>query len=662
VIARGGTLAALALAIALAVAAPGHAAAHHRPRSAKCPAGGSTAGVCTVPRAPCVHADASIYAAHGLVCRGGRLAKGGLAVQRDGGAFAVDAKGHVELPEAEQAFIAAFAPLPGVKPIPGAVDLAHESDLTGPLTWIEHYLPRLTPPQQRAVRKVLTRIDTPPKLPRGAARASLVKDELLNIEQPKLEERISALTGITLPFKPTVWAGTPADLTIDPKKGFNLGLADPVQAPGGKVVGCKVRVLESLTESVPETLNTEGHELTHCFEFAAAGTVQKFNALPEFLVEGFAEWAGDQLEFEIKGVDDHDTRGESWVDNPWRSLFVREHDAFPLYDEMEEYLGGPSEVWKLLQPMVTAGSAKAVYEYLNATAGPDFQRDLATKSVFDPSLGEEWTFTGLGISTFTKPPLLTAVVGNGDSTTLGAAAYAGNRAKLRLDADVIDISGKAPGGVHLPEGSTIDPEPVRICIAPGGCTCPDGTDPTEADSERGLAIVAIWGQDAGNELTISGESLEEACAEGVPASVPTPSGGSGGRVRFENVQGQTLASFESKATCSLSGATLIAKLANRGGGQPLTVTLPGFTPGHSIRLSQFTDPAAGGPVVRYPPYTTDAPVIGGDGEPANAGDWGYDGGTRFSLAAILFLPGTETGGFADGSFNCASLAAGAPGG
>ncbi len=658
-IARAGLVAAVALSASLIVAAPGHGAAHHRP--AKCTTGGRTAGVCAVPNAPCVHADASIYAARGLVCRRGRLGKGGLAVQRDGGAFAVDAKGHVELPEAEQAFIAAFAPLSGVKPIPGAVDLAHESDLTGPLTWIEHYLPRLTPRQQRAVRKVLTRIDTPPQLPQGAARASLVKDELLDIEQPKLEERISALTGITLPFKPTVWAGTPADLTIDPKKGFNLGLADPVQAPGGKVVGCKVRVLESLTESVPETLNTEGHELTHCFEFAAAGSVQKFNALPEFLVEGFAEWAGDQLEFEIKGVDDHDTRGESWVNNPWRSLFVREHDAFPLYDEMEEYLGGPSEVWKLLQPMVTAGSAKAVYEYLNATAGPDFQRDLATKSVFDPSLGEEWTFTGLGISTFTKPPLLTAVVGNGDSTTLGAAAYAGDRAKLRLDADVIDISGKAPGGVHLPEGSTIDPEPVRICIAPGGCTCPDGTDPTEADSERGVAIVAIWGQDTGNELTISGESKDAACAKhaGGGGGGPAPAGG-GPAFRLKNINGGTIASFDSVASCSLKGGTLTAQLANLGGGKPLTVTLPGFTPGHPQQYS-FTDPANGGPTVRWPPYASDAAVEPDEEGPASAAYGSYDGGEKFFLDAILFLPGAGGGGFTGGGFTCPSLADSAPG-
>ena len=143
----------VALAVAAIGAAPRPALAGRAPF--KCPRGGLAGNACLAPGAPCAARSRSLYAQRGLLCTRARLRRGGLALQREGGAFAVDTNGHVGLAEAEQAFIAIYGPLPGIKRIPGAVALPPGADVTGPRLWIRHYLARLTAPQRRAVERVL---------------------------------------------------------------------------------------------------------------------------------------------------------------------------------------------------------------------------------------------------------------------------------------------------------------------------------------------------------------------------------------------------------------------------------------------------------------------------------------------------------------------------
>lgn len=653
-------IAVIAVLAVFAASVQGHPAA--KQGTAKCPAGDLAAGVCVTPRASCTAHDAKLYAQRGLVCARGRLKEGGLAVQREGGAFAIGANGQVSLAETEQAFIAAFGPLPGVERVPGAVKLPPHADLTEPVLWIERDLPRLTAPQRRAVTRELARLFGPGSVPRGQARASDAGDTLVTELEPTLIAHISSSTGVTLPSEPRVHVGSAAELGQNPYVGgTNGGAADPVFNAAGEVVGCRIMILRQETATVPVATNVEGHELTHCFQFAAARTVAKINALPVYFVEGFAAWAGDQLELELDGVDQPDTSASVWIDNPFRSLFSRDYDAFPLYDEVAEEIGGAGYLWAHFQPLVAAGSATGIYQYLSTIAAPDFERNLATNSLLDPGLGPQWSFSGVGLGGQGSPDLREATVDNGGTTTLAAPSFAADRASVDLEADIVTITGKAPGGIRLSDGRTLDPEPTRLCDLADGCTCPNGSDPVDEGGQSGPAIAAIWGGAGGAKVTISGESLEEACAEGVPASAPPPSGSSKAPVRLENVQGQTIASFEPAASCSLSGGALTARLANRAGGAPMTVTLGGFAPGASQQY-MFTDPSTQGRSVRYASYTTDAPVLGGDEEPANAGGGSYDGGTRFFLDAILFLPGTGSGGFAEGFFDCAALARGAEGG
>ena len=413
-----------------------------------------------------------------------------------------------------------------------------------------------------------------------------------------------------------------------------------------------MRILEKEAAEYANAVRVEGHELTHCAQESQAGTLARFALLPQFFVEGYALWAGDELGIEVAGSAYDDPGLRPWINDPFADLFKREYDGGGIYDEVAEEAGDQAYPWALFQPLVAAGSASAIYALLKAHGEPNFERNLATNALLAPELGPQWTFGGPGITpSATSPELREVAIDNGDSTTLGAPARAADRAQLDLQADIVTIAGSAPGGLHLSDGRTLDVEPTRLCNLEEGCMCPDGSNPTDEGGQKGQAEIAIWGRLGGEKVTVSGESLAEACGEH-PAGAGTPpaGGGVGGKVKLTNVQNQTLASFESGASCSVSGSTLTARLPRVGGGTPLVVILTGFSSTHP-QTWVFSNPANGGGSARYPPYATDAPPNSAE-EPANAGDAAYGGGGRFFIDAIMFLSGGGNGGFATGAFNC----------
>jgi len=469
-------LAAIAAILPMLLGSAHGFAAAAKPAS-KCPPGGLIGGSCVALHVACAPRQASLYAQLGLVCRRGRLAQGGLALQREGGAFAVGPTGHVGLPEAEQAFIAAFGPLPGVTPIPGAVKLPPYADVTGPLAWISADLARLTGAQRAAVGRVLARA--------GGAHAASAPDPLLTKLEGQLIPRMTALTGVTLPFTPTVRAGNAAELGTNPYGGGpNGGFTVPVFNSSGAITGCRILILQKETASIETATNVLGHELTHCYQFVAAKTAANFNALPTYFVEGFAEWAGDELEDRVANLDPSDPAAFDWINLRFRSLFARDYDAFPLFDEVAAEIGGPGYVWAHFAAMVHAGGAAGIYNYLRGIAAPYFERNLATNPLLDSGLGAQWTFDGVGLKEVSPPALRNVTIGNGASTTLGAPPLATDRARLDLEADIVTIAGDAPGGLHLSDGRTLAVSSTRLCELQGGCMCPDGTNPVDEAARR----------------------------------------------------------------------------------------------------------------------------------------------------------------------------------
>jgi hypothetical protein len=546
-------------------------------------------------------------------------------VQRKGGVIAVGPNGQVGLAAAEQAFIALWGPLPGVRKIPGAVNFTHVTDATGPALWIRAHLKQLTRRQRQIVERALAGPSTS-----GATKSDAAGEAALANLINTVAANIGSKVGYTLPFTPSARFAAPA--TLPKQKGEAvLGLS---QSVGNPINGCAIEINEDLAANSTELVDTTAHEVTHCFQFALARTDASFNKLPQFLVEGYAEWAGDAYAEEYMGAHYDDPFSSGWVDNPFADLFQRTYDAFGLYTDIGSNAGNEQFAWSLLQPMIAKRSATAIYNLLRGLFAPDFEANLATNNLLSPQLGPRWTYGGPGIE-HGAPEFRDEKVGNGDTVTIAAPPRAADRAALDLSADVVKVTGDASGALHLSDGRTLDTGPMTLCQLQEGCRCPNGTNPTTEGGAMGNAIIAIWGGLGGNRLKLEGKSKLKACQQqGVTLTGPA---------------GAVIAIFEVDARCSQQASTLTARLPAIGGGGPMTVELPGFVEGEAAKFT-FHAPRGSGGVVTYGPYSSGFDLSGG-GPPVFSGGVGYNG-RRFFIDADMFTEDASQGGIAAGVFSC----------
>ena len=102
---------------------------------------------------------------------------------------------------------------------------------------------------------------------------------------------------------------------------------------------------------------------------------------------------------------------------------------------------------------------------------------------------------------------------NGASTTLGAPPRAADRAEVDLEADIVTIAGRPPAGFTSQMGERSTVTQTRLCNLQEGCRCPNGDNAAEEGGQKGPAVIAFWGEQNGNKVTLTGESLAEACKE-----------------------------------------------------------------------------------------------------------------------------------------------------
>ena len=584
--------------------------------------------VCLRPGAACQKANQRTYARFGFVCVNRRLRLGGLAVQREGGVVAVGANGQVGLPAAEQAFIAMFGPLPGVKPISGAVDLSGVRSATGVVRWILLHRSQLSPAQRRVVDRVLNAART--------ARVAKANPELSVLLAADVKE-ISALLGYRLPFAPSISsAKLPAN-----KDGEVWGLATPLFTPSGRITGCAVKISNSILGDYPDLVNTVAHETTHCFQFAVAGTVSVFDALPSFVVEGYAEWAGNVIEEEVAHVHFDDGKwATAWVDDPFLSLAQRTYDAFAFYDDIDSDGVSP---WALLRAMVGARSTPAIYALLHKIVGESFEPNLATNDLLSPSLGPRWTFSGPGLD-HPAPELRFESVDNGGSVSLAAPPLAADRARVDLQADIVTISGNAPGALRLSDGRTLDTTSTTLCLLQGGCRCPSGANPVDEGGSKGDAVIAIWGSTRGQAIKLTGESKDAACSHAPPP--PPPPQQLVVKLHDYPQLGDPTREFDGHGSCTMQGSTLTVRLSQIPGGGQMTIVLPGYDPGHFPMRWNFNQSGS----ASYDSIST-VPVAQNSPGTTAAGGASYNGHDFFIDANMLSDDGS-IGGIAGGLFAC----------
>ena len=443
----------------------------------------------------------------------------------------VSAAGRVARTDALQAFVQTVGPLPGIKAQPGAVDRTAYRDLSGPIRWAAAYLPTMTPAQRAAFKKLINghgstvaRIAVNPPAAAKKKWAQAAKTAVALLEQH---------LGVSLSSAPALPVEVKLMTAPDPDGSGSQAAAEPINAQGnwasalGPGVRCQIQVFplgwQSANPDLP--IYVSAHEATHCFQFKLNSPVYATLAQSPWLLEGGAEWAGDQVAREVLGHDPKDQYltdyWNTYLSSPSTPLFTRVYDAVGFFAHLAETTSGGS-IWSTLREMFKANGSQPAYDIAVPNGNTAFLDSWASGYARDPSLGDGWDTTGIGI-TKTKPAIPFYSAG---SASLNAGPRASAIARVQVGGQVLVVagSGGTPFGRLLDaSGSTFDVGPASYCVSGQQCSCPQGTPGFGEDLPEiasGPAWVAVSGSDNATHVTLTRTSLASWCQH--------PSGGTPG--------------------------------------------------------------------------------------------------------------------------------------
>jgi hypothetical protein len=505
-------------------------------------------------------------------------------------------RGRIDPRNALEAFDTAVAPLPGVTPRKGAV--GRITDATSIIRAVNGQRRRLTRAQRAVVDRVLKPDPQATEAAIGAAEKAAWVALTTEARQRLLAHGYPISHPVALSFPTSNLSGA----TI--ASGYEYpGWLDPSHGTPGR---CEISITPlGRADVLGERRNTIAHELFHCAQDEHHATLAAANAGPQWLLEGSAEWAGDQVAKEWNGTDLADGVWGNWLSHPNLDLGARDYDAVGFWSLLQQT---GVDVFALLHNVLRAGEGGDAPAYASATGaapgafydtwGPGFIRLL--------SLGPAWELTGPGIFA-SKPP--EATIGNGSARSFSAAARGARGVRLRLQADIVTISANVKHGLmNVPDGQF----PLGsglICTNPDGCTCPDGKP---LDARRVPKGPMFIGWQAGI-VSVVGSSLSTECKkEGKGGAGP----GAAGIMLFQGSVGkgrQEVARFRS-GSCSVSRGEFRATA--KSGAYKLLVIIPHFRGFHRYTLHyQSSEPF----FVVYGPHGPFSNVYFPGGTPPSAG-------------------------------------------
>jgi hypothetical protein len=437
----------------------------------------------------------------------------------------VSAAARVSKTDALQAFVQTVGPLPGIKALPGAVDRAPYGSLSGPIRWAAAYLPTMTPAQRKAFQKLIggrrgafARIASNP--PKGAQKKW---DQAAKTAVALL----SAHLGVSLSSAPALPVEVKLMTAPDPGGPGSQAAAEPLDKNGkwasslGPGVKCQIQVFplgwQSSNPDLP--IYVTAHEAAHCFQFKLNSPVYSTLAQSPWLIEGGAEWAGDQVAREVLGHDPKDQYlsdyWNAYLKYPGTGLFSRVYDAVGFFAHLAETVQG-GNLWPTLKQMFMAKGSQAAYDVAVPDSNTGFLDSWASGYARDASLGTAWDTTGIGI-TSTKPPI-PFYAGSGNtqvSIDAGPRSSAVARVQIADQVLMVSSSGGTPfGRLRDASGSTIGLDTASYCVTGQDCSCPSGS-PGFGDTLPGIAPgpawVALSGSNAATHLTLARVSAAVWC-------------------------------------------------------------------------------------------------------------------------------------------------------
>ncbi|MEO6124776.1 MAG: hypothetical protein ABIR32_13810 [Ilumatobacteraceae bacterium] len=409
----------------------------------------------------------------------------------------VDENGGRSLDSSLRLFAMAFGSMPGVD-VPSGLPEIRSGTLA-----INSVLDRygeLTPEQQAVVDEAVApgADDEVEIIPAAfAPRRSPLKDAIVDAVKD-YRSTFAGKLGYDLPAPVTV-------IVASDKENFGYALAE---WEGGSYSGCSLHISSDNGLAGPfVVLNTIAHELFHCFQAVAAGTLAVWETRGAWYIEGSAEWAA----VTITTSDGHDVPFWFMYLTNEQELFARTYDGIGFFSHLAETGTDP---WSVIAPMVRAGGNEPAWAASGAD-GEAFMSSWGSSRLRDSSRGAAWDTTGPGIigSAFTPKQ---QAVGNGGSVSMGTmSTFNTSIHQLSISAEVTTVS--ATGFVHMNDGSIDVPvvTSTPYCTKPGGCgMCPDNTP--LPDDPQPLGPVVMFGV-ASNATASSaiavGQTVEDYCRD-----------------------------------------------------------------------------------------------------------------------------------------------------
>ena len=437
----------------------------------------------------------------------------------------VSAAARVSKSDALQAFVQTVGPLPGVKAQAGAIDRTTYPSLSGPIRWAAAYLSTMTPAQRAAFQKLisgrggkLARIASNP--PKGAQKkwADAAKTAVA---------LLSAHLGVSLSSAPALPVEVKLMTAPDPDGPGSQAAAEPIDKNGkwasslGPGVKCQIQVFplgwQSSNPDLP--IYVAAHEAVHCFQFKLNSPVYATLAQSPWLLEGGAEWAGDQVAREVLGHDPKDKYltdyWNAYLKYPGIGLFNRVYDAVGFFAHLAETIPG-GNLWPTLRQMFMAKGSQAAYDVAVPDSNTAFLDSWASGYARDPSLGAGWDTTGIGI-TPSKPPIPFYAGSGNTQVSMDAGPRSSAIAQVQIADQVLIVSGSGGtpfGRLRDASGSTFDLGAGAYCVTGQDCSCPQGS-PGFGDTLPGIApgpaYVALSGNNSATHITLARVSASVWC-------------------------------------------------------------------------------------------------------------------------------------------------------
>jgi hypothetical protein len=433
----------------------------------------------------------------------------------------VGPNGEVTKEIALEAFALAIAPLPGITPPTGAPVQEYERlDGTFAIDWIRPYIDELPPAQKQVVMSVVAA----PGGPQNSLQSSQTRQPMVILasDNPYVDAAAAAVPviaghlGRTLGLSWNVVIDTTQPQGSENEFAITYSTWFPLYGSGA----CDIHVHPLLVSSNDPAVvkATMAHEVFHCFQNDWFDKHGGFRALPKWIIEGQAEWAG-----EIVGG--ASSAGKNWwgtyLTTPEERLYQRTYDAIGFYQHLAEEGIDP---WQHFDAMLATGGNDDAYKAAGA-ASDTFLDTWASGFYRDSNLGAPWYADGpWTLSAHAQPHEKT--IGTGDSADLAASVVTDQDWTITSATDVLEVRMTGHVRMHTkPAGNETDTAQRWLCTKSGGCTCPPGYRYSGPDLEPVDPVVqfGLTGGLAGAGGTIRGHSLNEYCKP-LPSQQPSSCG------------------------------------------------------------------------------------------------------------------------------------------